>query len=185
MLSDEQLKTVIAGNAVGDRQPYSEGDHEKIERHLANLVKKLQRSKRLQIEADFKNYGSGYASYVPVFCYKSKEASTERRGASRIITGISLYLARLAPVAVWGPETNWRSRNGATGGFLSARNVYERPEGAWDLEFEEIFALLDIDGLSRPPREWLVRPLGFEAQIPTILADPPYRVFDALFYWED
>ena len=45
--------------------------------------------------------------------------------------------------------------------------------------------VLERHGLARARRAELETPLPPDLSIPTILSDPPYAVFDALFHWED
>jgi hypothetical protein len=183
--SERELRDIIGGLPIGERWPYSAGSADDIDQHLAAVVTQLSRSCLLEVEADFNHYGSGYASYVPVFCYKKDRKSTTRRDDTDWIDGILVYLCRLAPVAVYGPETESRAHRSGGHHFLMPDDLGRLLQGAWEEEVREVQAKLEAAGLTIPLQSEMARPLGFEAEIPTILADGPYYVFDAIFYWED
>lgn len=184
-LTGERLRRIISGTAVGDIWPYADGTEAEIEGYLKRVVADLDRTPSLDAKADFDHYGSGYASYVHVFCSKSKGRSTTRRGTTDWIDGFSVYLCRLAPVAAYGPSQRTRHAQGGSADFLSPHTVGETPRGEWVEEERELAAVLARHGFTLPDRVELCAPLPFRAEIPTVLTDPPYQVFDALFYWED
>lgn len=107
--TSEQLQLMIEGKAVGDSFPYKNGNEEDIENYLKRLYSKLNQSDRLVCDGEFDHYGSGSASFVEFFCLKKDGSSilskTEMdEDCVRIegLEGISLYVSRLAPVAVLG-----------------------------------------------------------------------------------
>lgn len=186
ILSESQLRMLIAGQPFGDFPPYQQGDQEGIEGYLRRIVAGLTRSKLIEVEAIFNHYGSGYASYVDIFCYKRKGLSTRHEKGVKWINGITVYLSRLAPFSAWGPGERTRHETGGSSDYLEGRKVGELPPGDWAAEVNEITTKLVTEyGITIPSREELVQRLPFKAIIPTILGDPPYTVFDALFYWED
>lgn len=184
-LSETELRKLIAAQPAGEDWPFAGGTEAEIEGHLKRIVAQLGRSALLEVEAEFGHYGSGYASYVHVFVYKKNRGSTRRRGDVDWIDGVAVYLCRLAPVAVYGAEQRTRGATGSSFEFLCAERLYEPPPGNWDQEVGEIEQKLRSFGLELPSKAELGTTLPFDARIPTILAEPPYRVFDALFYWED
>ncbi|MBW4500098.1 MAG: hypothetical protein KME57_11195 [Scytonema hyalinum WJT4-NPBG1] len=96
ILTVKQLQSIIDMNPVGDTFPYFGGSEQDIENHLKAVVATLRHSPLLDVEAEFNHYGSGYASYVHVFCAKSNRQSTVRRGDTDWIDGIS----DLAPIRI-------------------------------------------------------------------------------------
>jgi len=199
ILSNDNLQAMISGSIVGTSWPYDCGSTEDIESYLRGLVAELSRSTLLEVESDFSHYGSGFASYVHVFCFKRDGKSTVRERDTDQTDGIAVYLSRLAPVAAYGPEQRTKSyRRGWFGlrkvvgksfGNLEAERVGESPPGDWSEAIDEIKGVLYRFGFFLPSREELSKELPFAADIPTILGGPiygqPYRVFDAVFYWED
>lgn len=185
-LSEQHLRDVIAQRPVGPAPPYAGGVGAEIEDHLRRVVAALASDGLLDVEADFDHYWSGYASYVDVFCSKSGGRSTTREGTLERTDGLSLYLCRLAPVAAVGPgQTTRQGRSTAGSGFLRPESVGATPDGDWAAESRAVSEALSRYGFSVPARAELSAPLPFDAQIATVLSDPPYQVYDALFYWED
>ena len=58
------------------------------------------------------------------------------------------------------------------------------PEGDWLSFVDEVTGILAKHGIEMLSREELLRPAPSDMEIPTAF-DPPYHVFDTLFYWED
>jgi hypothetical protein len=177
ILTNDNLQAMASGGVVGSSWPYDRGSEEDIEAYLKNVVAELGRSRILEVNAELMHYGSGFASFVHVFCYKRNDKSTVHNVDMDCTDGIAVYLGRLGPVAAYGPEHRTRSyRRGRLG---------ELPPGDWNEEINEIKDKLQRFGFYLPSREELSKELPFPADIPTILGEQPYRVFDAVFYWSD
>ena len=150
------------------------------------MVSDIDSSKVIKVEADFTSYGSGYASYVDVFCYKRDGSSMKVTEHGQDISGIALYLCKLAPVAVWGENSKSKHSKGGCYGFLSPETVESLPEGDWN---EFMFILKDKLNKHRIEilkKRYVRQALDFDTKIPTLLnTNNAYKVFDALFYWED
>src|SRR5688572_1199114 len=102
-LSESNLRALFVElRAVGLSPPYDEGSEEAIEAYLRDVVGSLQHSSRLVVQAHRDHYGSGYASYVHLFCSKRGQKSTSCQEGDTETQGIDLYLCRLAPLAVYG-----------------------------------------------------------------------------------
>ncbi|MCU6793507.1 hypothetical protein OB236_15485 [Paenibacillus sp. WQ 127069] len=183
--SDEQLQQIIQGEIIGDFFPYLGGTNKQVVFYLKELVGRMERSRLLKFDADFRSYGSGYASYVDVFCYKKDGSSTENKQGTLWIDGISIYLCKHAPVAIFGPNKKTKGNRNGSYGTLSPYSIGEIPSGMWDEELKfikEKIAEYKIEFLTkRVVKEQLL----FETEIRTILNNDGYKVFDALFYWED
>ncbi len=138
MFNQEELIKVINGEPIGSYFPYLGGTKKQIVDYLRSVVSDIDSSKVIKVEADFTSYGSGYASYVDVFCYKRDGSSMKVTKHGQDISGVSLYLCKLAPVAVWGENEKNKHSKGGGYGFLSAETVESLPEGDWN---EFIFIL--------------------------------------------
>lgn len=185
--SKEELETIIDGNPVGSFHPYNlyEYDYDQTDKYIKSVVESIQKIKGLSFEVDFDSHGSGYASYVSVFCWKNEESLARQAGGLRYYTGIRLYICRLAPVAVFGKGQISIHRSNIGHDFLTINQIYEIPEGNWKNEVENIVRILKDYSYELLDKDYLKETLCFEAYIPTILVDKPYKVYDALFYWED
>jgi hypothetical protein len=184
-LSKSILRQIIAGHPVGEAWPYHGGSDGDVETYLEACVEDINTSERIIAGAHFNHYGSGYASFVDVFCYRTDNSSTIEYGTVTEYRGITLYLCRLAPIAVYGKNTRTIGPRVSSASFLSAENVGTVPDHSWDGIIQDIQAKLINRGLSILDQLTARQPLSFDASISTNLSDPPYRVFDALFYWED
>jgi hypothetical protein len=172
-ISNGLLEKLIAGKSVGGSKSA-----------VKNVLHDLEQSKQIAVESD-DGYGSGYASYLDVFCYKKDGSSSRVSGLNTTIEGIALYICKLAPVAVMGAMTKTKSKNGGSSSFLCPEDLNKFPAGDWNSVIFEIKNKLEKQNFMLLEPKVLKRKMPFEVEIPTILGDPPYKIFDAFFYWED
>jgi hypothetical protein len=183
-ITNEILERVIAGKPVGDHEAYKNGSKNAIKGHIKATIHDLEQSRIVALETR-DSYGSGYASYVDVFCYKKDGSSSHVKSGTTYIDGIGIYLCKLAPVAVMGSMGQSQGPNGGTFGFLRAEDLGTFPPGDWTKINTEIRQKLERHGIEiLEPRE-LMRPLEFTANIETNFGDPPFTNFDAFFNWMD
>ena len=183
-ISNELLECVIAGKPVGAHEAYKNGSHNTIKGHIKATIHDLEQSKNIVLETE-DSYGSGYASFVDVFCYKSGGRSSIKTATHTLIHGITIYLCKLAPVAVMGAMEKTRHTTGGTSGVLNAEELNTFPPGNWlevDIEIRQKLERHGFEILS--PRE-LKKPLPFTAKIETNFGNSPYTIFDAFFNWMD
>jgi hypothetical protein len=172
-ISNELLEKLIARKSVGGSKSA-----------IKNVLHDLEQSKQITVESD-DSYGSGYASYLDVFCFKKDGSSSRVTGLSTTIEGIALYLCKLAPVAVMGAMTKTKSKNAGSSSFLRPDDLNKLPAGDWHSVVVEIKHKLEKQNIVLLEPKILKQVMPFEAKIPTILGDAPYKIFDAFFYWED
>jgi hypothetical protein len=175
--SNDELKRIIETKPIGNFHPYNmeEYNHDAVNDYISKVVGSLAAIHNIRYEADFDSYGSGYASYVDVFCWKRDGSSSEEREDVLWIDGIRIYICRLAPVAVIGKGQVTKHARGGSSDYIESSSVNVLPSGDWKQEVEGIRNILKM----------VNQLLSFEAEIPTILANKPYKMFDAFFYWED
>lgn len=185
--SNDQLKRTTETKPVGDFYPYNmeEYDHEAIDNYISKVVGSLATIRSVKYEAIFDSYGSGFASYVDVFCWKRDGSSSEKREGIVWIDGIRIYICRLAPVAVIGKGQVTRHALGGSRNYIESSTINVFPSGDWKQEINDLRNILDSYFFTELEPEYLNQPLPFETEIRTILASKQYKVFDALFYWED
>ena len=183
-ITNEILERVIAGRPVGEHEAYKNCSKNAIKGHIKATIHDLEQSIIIALETD-DSYGSGYASYIDVFCYKPNGRSSQVKFGTTYIDGIAIYLCKLAPVAIMGTNGKSQSPNGGTFGFLRTEAVNSLPPGDW-LEMEaEIRHKLEKRGFEILGPQELEKPLPFIAKIETNFGDPPYTIFDAFFNWMD
>lgn len=187
--TNDELKRIIDMKPVGNFYPYNmeEYDFDAVDQYIHKVVDTLRTIPNLAFAADFDSHGSGYASYVHIFCWKKAGSSKTVVERTITTTGIRLYICRLAPVAVMGEGEMWKHTIGSSGGndLLSSNTVDVIPKGNWREQWESIRHVLKKYGYTILDRKFVKKRLPFEATIQTILTDPPYELFDAFFYWED
>ncbi|MBC8059308.1 MAG: hypothetical protein H7Y18_01430 [Clostridiaceae bacterium] len=183
--SEETLRKFIDGRPSGKDYPYNNGTSKQIEFHIKSIVADLERSNLIKVEADFKSYGSGYSSYIDIFCYKKDGSSTIKKKDVLWIDGITIYISKLAPVAIYGASNKTKHSKGGGYNFLDANNINSIPKGNWDDVLYTITNKLKKYEIEMLRKRELAKPLDFKAKIPTILNDGGYKIFDAIFYWED
>lgn len=192
MFTNEQLMAMIHKEKISEQYPYSENDDEVLLDYLKPLLADLKRVKiRYTMESD--HFGSGYASYIQLFCYTDDFLTISENRGFRIEKrqGLHVLISRLSPVIAicngWEmieyDETSTENSRGET--------MVDHPDG------------LNIVQELKPLRNYLVRlfmkyhftivqkedvnkPLPFDAKIQT-LSRPQgqYLMWDAVFYWED
>lgn len=190
----EYLTDIVKGKTRGDFIPFSAGKWNKSDKYLKQVVGRLKDSVSIYLDADFDHYGSGFSSYVHVYLSKKDKSDQqiEINGDERTENthGLMVYLCRMAPFAVYA-EGFWtktfkadRCVSGSSH-FIEPEQVGTIPSASWKQELIEISNVLNEFGIAFFKGEELNKKVGFEISVPTILSDPPFKVFDCLFYWAD
>ena len=192
--NQKYLTDLVKGKTKGDFHPFSSGKWKKSDQYLKQVIGRLNDIKTVQIEADFDHYGSGFSSYVHLYLSKKdkSDVSITQNGSLRMeeTNGLMIYLCRLAPFSVYAKGTWHKTFNNDkwhSGGshYIEPEDIGSLPNTSWNLELIDIKNILNQYGITSLTREELDKKLEFEIKIPTILSDPPFRVFDCFFYWED
>ncbi len=188
------LTDLVNAKTRGDFPPFSSGQWEDVDVYLKQVVGRLKDIKSLVLKADFDDYGSGFSSYVHLYLSKKDKSDVTVTVNGNLTTeatdGLMIYLCRLAPFAVYAPG-NWYTTHQEgkwhSGGshYIEASEVGQLPELDWQEELTLIKNTLQQFGISFLTEATLNRKLDFKINIPTILSDPPFHIFDCLFYWAD
>ena len=185
LLSPEQLDAYVREDVTRAPGIYAGKTDDEIESLLTDLVAALQARPELSIEAEFSSYGSGWASFVDVFCARSAGRSTvAASNGESITTGIRLYVSRLTPLAVYGMGEVRRDPRGRAWNFLEPQGIGTVAD-SWNLELDLILTVLQQFELLVLPRKLAERHLPFDADLDTNLGQAPFTVFDAIFHWYD
>ncbi|WP_202707219.1 hypothetical protein [Sporosalibacterium faouarense] len=183
--TDDELKFIVNRKTVGNFYPYKDGTIKQIVYYIKEIASVFEASKLLCCDADFSSYGSGFASYVDCFLYKRDGSSSFKKDKTLWIDGITLYISKFAPVAVWGHSRVTKHRTGGSRDFLNYNNIGELPKGNWNNEMYQMKNILNKYSIVCLEKKYVKKRLNFEVKIPTVLNQGSYKVFDALFYWED
>lgn len=179
----DDLKDIVRNAIIGDYWPPHLQDEDAIEAHIHSTVDKLKNCGLLDVDADFNSYGSGFASYVHVFCTKANRAATKRSGETDWINGITVYLGRLVPFAAFGTEERTRHARGGSAGFLDPSSLETTPDDSWNTELKTILETINAAGYTVLPKSDYCRELPVRMNWDTNFGTDTY--FDAIFYWYD
>lgn len=192
--TEAYLRNLAADKVQGDFTPFNKGDVGKIKRYIKGMLGRLSDNRRINVEADYTAYGSGFASYINVkISKKDKSDTTILKEKTRTVEekdGLLLYISLLAPYWYFGKGRWWEnysdgSYTGGGGNFLTPEsiNAYNKP--LWAKEVEQITALFDEYRYRLLTKKEVEKPLWFDTKIVSNLGEKPYTVFDCFFHWED
>ena len=153
---------------------------------LHGIVEDLDALEHLRVfDAEFDEYGSGYASFVEVKLTRRDGSWVTERGGGVETRGFGVLLNRLAPVAVLeGEATQWRSETGGSGTLPDLGSAVRSPMPELP-EADAVAEVLDRHGYRVVDPKVLTGPITPGLEPDTNLSEPPWRVFDAWFYWFD
>jgi hypothetical protein len=182
-LSNDEIEQLIQGKEL-IRFPPVRTPASVLESFYAALVKEITRFVGCAERTEWNHYGSGYASFVDAwFYFPDGRARVDSSGEHH--HGIYILLSRLSCFFIVGQgEKNWHSTGG--GSYLPHLDSVDSVTHPALLPLEgQIDSFLGASGLKRLRKAELEPEVGSEHKVPTILADPPFTRFDALFFWED
>lgn len=192
--TEEFLRELCKGKVVGDFYPFDTQHLAEVNSYIRKIVGRLSNISGIKVEADFASYGSGFASYVNVKISKKDRSDTKitNQGSKKTewISGLALYICRLSPFWYFG-ENEWTISfendkwTGGSGSFLRPESIESYDKRFWEKEVGQIKNILSEFRYNLLTKQELEKELWFDAEIPTILANPPFQVFDCFFYWED
>ncbi|MGV9305566.1 hypothetical protein ACWDLG_19510 [Nonomuraea sp. NPDC003727] len=164
------------------------GEATAVEGFLRWLVADIDRLPQVTVHhAEFRHYGSGYASYVDVFVTKRDGSMCRSMDGWTHVEGLSLALCRLAPLAVLlKPSTRSSGPDGSSAYDLpELSQVMDIDLPGWEEASRQLRQVLARHGVALLSSQVLALPLDARLRVETVLGDPPYRLFDAWFHWMD
>ncbi|MEO3889523.1 hypothetical protein [Nonomuraea sp. B5E05] len=159
-----------------------------VEGFLRWVVADLDRMPALRVhDAEFRHYGSGYASYVDVFITKRDGSMRRSENGWTHVEGLPLALCRLAPLAALCKPDERSSGPGGAGsrGLPALSLVTDAAPPGWVEEYRQIRQVLDRHDIALLDPAILSLPLEAGLVVETVLDSAPYSVFDAWFHWID
>jgi hypothetical protein len=187
LLSQLEVESLLSQQTISERHPWVTNDVGLIEAHLMGACAAVTRATRSESRVEWGHYGSGYASFVDAWFYKTtsdfnvKEPIPHWEGH----TGLVVLLSRLSPYFVFMEgEKRWHARGGSS--YLPEFAMLDTLETKSELLLaRQVQPVLESCGLIRAVRGQLSEPLPSGLRVPTIRTDRGFTQFDALFYWED
>lgn len=185
-ITKQVIQNSIAAKPFGVVEPFISGEKSKVDGFYKKIFADLERTGKISIYREVDHYGSGYASYISAFIYPRDGSSLVEFSSHVETTGLLLYCSRLAPIAVYGASARTQNKNnqGSSSGFITLENLYESPKGDWIAFLRLLCKTLEENGVIMPPKDVLMQPAPKDIKIPTVF-DPPYYIYDTLFYWQD
>ncbi len=169
-----------------DIPPWNSGVETLIEDFLRKLIRDIELSTDTKSFAEFDHYGSGGSSYVDVWFYRKTE-EFKRSNNKQHYNGLFILMSRQANYYVVGESERTWTVNESTSSFElpSLKAVDHFKHDCVQKLSNNIEPILNSLGLIRLNKEELSKPLDPDLIVPTILSDPPFALFDAIFNWED
>ncbi|MHA3774887.1 hypothetical protein ACXR0O_25485 [Verrucomicrobiota bacterium sgz303538] len=185
-ITNSIIRDSVAQRPFGTFEPFINGTDDDISSFYSRVLSALERVRSISVSRELDHHGSGYASYVSAFLFPRDGSSRRDYPDYSEVTGILLYMSRLAPIAVYGASARTENKHdsGGSSGFIGTDNLGILPQGDWSAFLSAVTGCLHRFGIEVLPREPLLRPAPDDITIPTVF-DGPYYVFDTLFYWSD
>lgn len=187
LFTREQLETLLSEQSITPLHPWASNDEEEVTRFYRGVCEHLARALGAEVQIMADHYGSGTASFVDAWFYRTTPDFVPdpppRSGESYV--GLAVILSRFAPyyVLMQGEKSWYEGGAGLYQPYYDAVDRFSRDAVSGFIPEAE--SILHGYGLQRLHREELGNHIPPELQVPTILGEPPYTEFDALFYWED
>lgn len=183
ILTELQIDTLLEQKSISNEWPWSTNNEQVIDGHIADIVADVCREVRLKDKSEYNHYGSGYSSFVD--CWLYREDDDFRFATGDCYWGLVVLISRLSRYYVVGEgQKTWHSQGGSS--YLPCFEFVDQIEHRATTNLvEAVCNVLDSHGLVRLTQKQLSGVLSRDLKIPTILTDPPWHHFDAIFYWED
>ena len=184
--TSSEIDALLDRGPISATPPWST-DQDAVEAVLRALCVQLKGQLNLCSRIEWDHYGCGYASFVDAWFYrptpefKSKQVIPKSEGYE----GLVVLFARFAPYYVFMQGTKHWDKRGGSDYLPDAMMVDALDAPAVIALAGEMQPLLARAGLTRLSSSDLAAPLDPDIAVPTILSQPPFTQFDALFHWED
>lgn len=169
ILTDGNLQDLLYGKPITAQQPWASQDELQIIDFYRSSVTEIRATHWLegQMRTD---WGSGRASFVSAWFYRQREYVT-----------LAVYFSKLSPYYVIGAgrRKDWFALDYDRLDLFEHRQV--------ETLVAPVCSVLDGKGLVRLHKEDLAYPLpaSYHGHFYTMISQPPWRHFDALFHWVD
>ena len=182
--SEDELTRLVAGDVLEHLAPLGFLENKSIEKIHHKAARTVENTLRVRSRIEWNHYGSGYASFVDAwFYFADGRARSPLNEESHF--GVVVLFSRVSRYYVLGQGEKFWHKTGE-GSYLPDLKMVDSVTHAALKPLEQgIDRILPTFGLERVVKADLEPPISSDIEIPTILSDPPYHVFDVLFHWED
>lgn len=183
LLSDDDITALLAGRPITHQAPWASGDSAAIDAHLLEACQAIEQALGARSRIVWDDYGSGHASFVDAWFYRAPYGIEEKDEQAH--TGLVVLFSRLSHRYVFMEgDKSWHAEGSSS--YLPGFDLVDRLEADSVVRMAELAQeVLARRGFVRASRAGLGAPLADGLEVPTILGDPPFTQFDALFYWAD
>jgi hypothetical protein len=183
LLTPSDIESLLRQKSITDEWPWSTNDETTIHGNIKDIIAEIRRKNRLLDKTEFGHYGSGYASYVDCWLYRADD--TFRFDKGDCYWGLVVLFSTLSKYYVVGEGQKTWHKTGGSSYLPSFQFVDSFSYPAVQRLTEGVCSVLAGRGLVRASASEISPLLAEDIDVPTILADRPWRQFDALYYWED
>jgi hypothetical protein len=187
LLTESDIQRLLVAQPITDREPWASADEFTVEARLKEFCADVEQITGAKSRIEWDHYGSGYASFVDAWFYKDTTGFAVTAGIDRgeAHMGLVVLLSRLSPYFTFMEGfKHWHAKGGSS--YLPGFDMVDRFETPAVTELAaQVQSVLESRGMARASREELEPGLPDGVSPPTIMSDPPFRFFDALYYWED
>jgi hypothetical protein len=191
--SEQYLRDLVAEKVQGDFPPFKSGKYTTVVKYIKEIVGRLSDNKTWIVEADYENYQSGFASFVPVKISKKDKSDTITKNENGLIIetkdSLLIYLSKLCPYWYYS-QGIWMDmirdgKNLPSTHFIRPEEQKKVNLHLWATDIEKLTRQLEEYRYTLLDRKEVTKDLDFKIKIPTVIGDRTYQVFDCFFYWED
>jgi hypothetical protein len=173
---EQYLRDLVAEKVQGDFPPFKSGKYTTVVKYIKEIVGRLSDNKAWIVEADYENYQSGFASFVPVKISKKDKSDSIIKKENGLI--------------IEDKEGRWTDflrdgKNSPSTHFIRPEEQKKVNQTLWVNDIEKLTRLLEEYRYTLLDRKEVSKDLDFKIDIPTRIADRTFQVFDCFFYWED
>lgn len=183
LLTEHEISELVQGRPIPSLA-HPAGDQPSVESFFRVAIQEICTATGAAERTEWNHYGSGYASFLDSWFYYT-DGRARRSVADEHHAGVFVLFSRLTGTYALGQgEKAWSVKGGSS--YLpnfDSIDVFDHPA------LTEMTSIIDVTlkrrGLRRLRSADLEPMISGIHHVPTILANPPHRVFDAIFYWED
>jgi hypothetical protein len=183
LLTQLDIASLLKQEPITDEWPWNTSEEVTVCENIRDILAQVRGKLRLLDKSEFGHYGSGYASFADCWLYRDEPEFKFDTG-NRYWGLVALFSTLSHYYVIGEGQKAWDNKSASS--YLPSFEFVDRiTHPAAQNIADGVCAILNNRGLVRAHADDLSESLPRNAAVPTILANPPFHHFDALFYWED
>jgi hypothetical protein len=183
VLTESKIGLLLNQKPITEEWPWSIDNEVTVDFSIEVAIDEICQKFHLLDKTEYGHYGSGYASFIDCWLYRPDDQFRFDEG--NCYWGLVVLFSRLSPYFVIGEGRKTWDEKGASSYLPSFEFVDVLTHKLIRSLERDISLALQLRGWVRAHANQLAEFLPPDIHVPTSLSDPPWRHFDALFYWED